>query len=153
MNKREVVKTVLRGGVGPYVPWSFKFTTEAREMLVEHFDDEDVESAVDNHILTLGSDIGFFEDVGDECFADVFGVVWDRSIDKDIGIVKGCILPEANVDQYSLPDPLDRRFFDNIDRAIESKPDLFRLYEIGFSLYERAWTLRGDGKPDDGFCA
>lgn len=26
---------------------------------------------------------------------------------------------------------------------IEKKPDLFRCFQIGFSLYERAWTLRG----------
>lgn len=143
MNKRDVVKTALSGRRVPYVPWSFKFTKEAYDRLVEHYGQNDIDSVVGNHILTLGSDIGFFEDIGDDCFKDGFGVVWDRSIDKDIGIVKGCILADPSMVGYTMPDPLDSRFFDNIENTIEQKPDLFRLYELGFSLFERAWTLRG----------
>ena len=143
MLKRDIVKTVCRGERPPYVPWSFKFTKEAREKLVGHYGTEDIESTVQNHILCLGNDIGFFTDIGNDCVRDVFGVVWDRSVDKDIGIVKGCVLEEPNLEDFTLPDPLDHRFFDNIESSIESEPDLFRLYEIGFSLYERAWTLRG----------
>jgi len=143
MNKRDVVKSVFKGSRPPYVPWSYKFTKEAYDMLVEHYGVEDIDCAVDNHILRLGSDIGFFEDIGDDCLRDVFGVVWDRSVDKDIGIVKGCVLPEASLEGCVFPDPLDRRFFDNIETSISQKPDMFRLFELGFSLYERGWTLRG----------
>ena len=143
MNKRDVVKCVLDGKRPPYVPWSFKFTLEAESLLVGHYGTDDIEAAVDNHILRVGSDIGFFEDIGNDCLQDVFGVVWDRSVDKDIGIVKGCVLPEATLDGYTFPDPLDGRFYDNIESSIESKGDLFRVFEMGFSLYERAWTLRG----------
>ena len=143
MNKREVVKTALKGIRPPYVPWSFKFTKEANDLLVEHFDAEDIDDAVDNHILRLGSDIGFFEDNGNDCVRDVFGVVWDRSVDKDIGIVKGCVLPEPKLDGYTFPNPIDKRFFENIEISISDKPELFRVFELGFSLYERAWTLRG----------
>ena len=143
MDKRNVVKTVLEGKRPPYVPWSFKFTLEAGLLLRNHYGTDDLEAAVHNHILRLGSDIGFFEDIGNHCVQDVFGVVWDRSVDKDIGIVKGCLLAEPTLKGYTFPDPLDGRFFDNIDSTIESKPDLFRVFEMGFSLYERAWTLRG----------
>ncbi len=143
MTKRDVVRTVLEGRQPPYVPWSFKFTKEAHDMLVEHYRTDDLESAVGNHILRIGSDIGFFEDIGNDCMKDVFGVVWDRTIDKDIGIVKGCVLPEPTLTNYTFPDPLDERFFANIEEAIAARPDLFRVFEMGFSLYERAWTLRG----------
>jgi len=70
-------------------------------------------------------------------------VVWDRSIDKDIGNVEGCVLPEPTLAGYEFPDPLDRRFFAEIPGRIERFPDRFRVFQIGFSLYERAWTLRG----------
>ncbi len=143
MTKREVVRTVLEGKRPEYVPWSFKFTKEARELLIVHFGTEDLESAIGNHILCLGSDIGIFEDIGSDCVRDVFGVVWDRSVDKDIGIVKGCVLPEATLAKYIFPDPLDDRFFANIEESIAARGDLFRVFEMGFSLYERAWTLRG----------
>ncbi len=74
---------------------------------------------------------------------DVFGVVWDRSIDKDIGNVEGCVLPEPTLDGYTFPDPLDPRFFADIPDKIDRFGDRFRVFQIGFSLYERAWTLRG----------
>lgn len=143
MEKREVIKTVLEGKKPPYVPWSFKFTKEPLEQLQAHYQVEDLDPVLGNHILNLGSDIGFFENVGENLYRDVFGVVWDRSIDKDIGDVKNVVLPEPTMDGYQFPDPLDSRFFANIQPEIEAKPDMFRLFQIGFSLYERAWTMRG----------
>jgi uroporphyrinogen decarboxylase len=143
LNKREVVKQVLDGHKPPYVPWSFKFTHEAEQLLCQHYNNNDIETAVDNHILRLGSDIGFFEEIASDTYRDVFGVVWDRTVDKDIGIVKGYVLSEPSVAGYTFPDPLDTRFFENIDGQIAKDPDSFRLFEIGFSLFERAWTMRG----------
>ena len=143
MGKREIVKLVLDGERPPYVPWSFGFTKEAREKLQAFFAPLKLEDALGNHLLKLGSDIGFFTDVGDQCVQDVFGVVWDRSIDKDIGNVKGCVLSQPTLKGYHFPDPLDERFFADIPAKIASYGDRLRLFQIGFSLYERAWTLRG----------
>ncbi len=143
MIKREVVQAVLEGEKPPYVPWSFSFTKEAEEKLQKHFSNDDLESVMNNHILGLGNAIGFFGDIGDDCFQDVFGVVWDRSVDKDIGIVKGCVLPEPTLSGYDFPDPLDKRFFEDIPSKIDEFSDRFRVFQIGFSLYERAWTMRG----------
>lgn len=89
MTKREVIKCVLDGKKPPYVPWSFKFTKEPKEELMKYYATDDLDPVLGNHILQLGSDIGFFEDLGDNYVRDVFGVVWDRSVDKDIGDVKG----------------------------------------------------------------
>jgi len=143
MTKQEVVRTVLDGGRPPYVPWSFGFTLEARKKLSDHYGTDDVGEAVGDHFVLLGNDYGFFKDVGDDCVRDVFGVTWDRSVDKDIGIVKGCVLPEPTLDGYSLPDPLDSRFFEDIPFLLQRYADRFRVFQIGFSLFERAWTLRG----------
>jgi uroporphyrinogen decarboxylase len=143
MTKREVIYEVLNGKRPPYVPWSFSFTKEAREKLVVHYKDDDLQGLLHNHLLGLGNPIGFFEDLGDDRFRDVFGVVWDRSIDKDIGNVESPVLPEPTLDGYQFPDPLSPRFFDDIPTKIEKYPDCFRVFSIGFSLYERAWTLRG----------
>jgi uroporphyrinogen decarboxylase len=103
----------------------------------------DLEQVLDNHFVKLGQDIGFFTDLGRDRFRDVFGVVWDRSIDRDIGIVEGCLLPEPTLEGYDFPDPLNRRFFDDIPKRLSTYGDCFRVFKIGFSLYERAWTLRG----------
>jgi len=143
MTRREVIRGVLEWRRPPYVPWACSFTQEAREKLEAHFGADGVEEELQNHLLGLGSGIGFFEDIGNDCVRDVFGVVWDRSVDKDIGIVRGCVLNEPTLRGYRFPDPLDRRFFHDIPARIASEGDRFRVFQIGFSLYERAWTLRG----------
>ncbi len=151
MTKREVIKLVLEAKRPPYVPWNIGVTEEAREKLQQHFGQSDpsaplrtsLEDALQNHFLRLGSDIGFFTARGDNCFQDVFGVIWDRSIDKDIGSSKNCALPKPTLKGYNFPDPLDPRFFADIPERIEKSGDRFRVFQIGFSLWERAWTMRG----------
>lgn len=143
MNKRDVVRQVLEGRRPPYVPWSMGFTKEAGEKLQRHYGCDDLDVPLGNHLLRLGSDIGFFEHAGENRVRDVFGVTWDRTVDRDIGNVEGCVLPEPTLAGYEFPDPLDPRFFADIPARIDRFPDRFRVFQIGFSLYERAWTLRG----------
>jgi uroporphyrinogen decarboxylase len=143
MSKREVIKLVIDGKRPPYVPWNIGLTKEAREKLEGHFDDSDMEVVLQNHFLRLGSDIGFFTDLGANRFQDVFGVIWDRSIDKDIGNVVNNLLAEPTIENYEFPDPLDKRFFQDIPERIQNFNNRFRVFQIGFSLYERAWSMRG----------
>ena len=140
---REVVREAIAFRRPPYVPWSFRFTKEAREKLEQHFGTSEIDPFIGNHLLELGSDIGFFTELGNERFRDVFGVVWNRSIDKDIGDVEGHVLPEPTLEGYQFPDPLDPRFFEDIPGRIEKYGDRYRVFCLGFSLFERAWTLRG----------
>jgi hypothetical protein len=90
-----------------------------------------------------GSDIGFFTDLGGDHVRDVFGVVWYYSIDKDIDNVVGCVLPAPTLQHYAFPDLLDHRFFEEIPARIARYGDRFRVFQIGFSLYKRAWAMRG----------
>jgi uroporphyrinogen decarboxylase len=151
MTKREVVQAVIAGRKPPYVPWNFGFTYEARQKLREHFgfrgpDGAELGQALGNHILGLGNGIGFFDDIGNDHVRDVFGVVWDRSVDKDIGMVVGTVLPEPTVRGlrgYKFPNPTDDRFFNDIPDRVSRFGDRYRIFDLGFSLYERAWTLRG----------
>lgn len=144
MTKRDVVRTVLEHQRPPYVPWSFGFTVEARELLLAHFGaGADLEELLGNHLLLLGSDIGTVTDIGNDRVRDIFGVVWDRSIDKDIGNVQGHVLPEPTLSGYRFPDPRDPALYRDIEPGLARFPDRYRVYPIGFSLFERAWTLRG----------
>jgi uroporphyrinogen decarboxylase len=143
VNKREVVKLALNGKRPPYVPWHMGFTLEAHTKLQEHYGDVELEDVLQNHFLDLGNGIGFFDELGDQRFRDVFGVVWDRTIDRDIGNVENCVLPEPTLEGYAFPNPLDARFFADIPERLARYGDRFRVYLLGFSLYERAWTMRG----------
>ncbi len=53
------------------------------------------------------------------------------------------MLAEPTLSGYEFPDPLDPRFFHDIPARLARFPERFRVFQIGFSLYERAWTLRG----------
>ncbi|MDD5351313.1 MAG: uroporphyrinogen decarboxylase family protein [Chthoniobacteraceae bacterium] len=143
MTPREIVKETVAFRRPPYVPWSFGFTKEAREKLETHYGTTDLEPHLRNHIVGLGDGIGFFEDLGNDRYRDVFGVIWNRTIDKDIGNVEGQVLPEPTLSGYTLPDPRHPRFFADIPEKLERYGDRYRLFSIGFSLFERAWTLRG----------
>ncbi len=136
----------------PHVPWSFGFTKEAKDALKAHYfpgtvvDDEELFEKIGNHLLRLGNDIGFFEDAGPSTVRDVFGVEWDRSVDKDIGVVCNCVLPEPTLAGYTFPDPLDPRYFADMPEKLARYGDRFRVFQLGFSLWERAWTMRGTEK-------
>lgn len=153
MEKRKVIEKVLRGEKPTYTPWSFKFTVEPLAMVKDYFGSDDIDAICDNHILNLGSDMGVFKEIAPNMFQDIFKVVWDRSIDKDIGNVINPILKEPTLNGYEFPNPIDSRLFENIEPAIASKPDMFRVFPIGFSLFERAWSLRGMENLLMDFCA
>lgn len=143
MGKRDVIRMVLDHKKPPYVPWSLSFTYEAAEKLHAHYQTSDLATILGNHILELGSKIGYFTDLGENRVEDLFKVVWNRSLDKDIGNVEGQVLPEPSLKGYTFPNPCDGRIFDDIATKIALRSDCFRLFMIGFSLYERAWALRG----------
>ncbi len=142
IQKREVVKMVLDGKKPPYVPWSFGFTVEAKEKLKQHYG-PDWELELHNHFTVLGNGIGFFDELENQRFKDLFGVVWDKSVEKDIGLPEEVLLKEPTLEGYTFPDPLDKRAFEDIEATIARDPSRFRVFAIGFSLFERAWSLRG----------
>ncbi len=143
MTPRDAVRATLSGRRPPYVPWQIGLTREAEDKLRAHCGTDDLDAPLGNHFVRLGHDFGFFEDLGHDRFRDHFGVVWNRSVDRDIGVVEGTVLAGPTLAGWRPPDPLDRRFFDDIPSKIAARPDGFRVFSIGFSLYERAWTLRG----------
>jgi uroporphyrinogen decarboxylase len=146
MTKREVVRMAIEGRKPAYVPWSIGLTQEAKAALAAHYGGHAaLKRRMDNHILGFGSGLGFFTDLGNDRVLDHFGVTWNRSQDKDIGVVEGLVLPAAELGAYKFPDPSDARYFADMATSFSGStvPDGYRVYHIGFSLYERAWTLRG----------
>ena len=143
MTKREVVRAALEHRKPHHVPWQFGFTVEAAQRLQEHYGQADLEDVFGNHMVTLGGGGEQFTDIGAGRVRDVFGVVWDRSVDQDIGNVSNCMLPEPTMAGYEFPDPTPPGMLGRIEQHISARPDRFRVFAVDFSLYERAWTLRG----------
>jgi len=85
MIKRDVVKLAIEGKPCPYVPWHCTFTVPATERLRRHFGTADIDAAIDNHFVKLGSDIGFFTDLGNDRFRDYFGDDWGQQLGLQMG--------------------------------------------------------------------
>ncbi len=143
MNRRDTVRTVLDGKKPAYVPWSFAFTADAADKLKRHYGTDDLAPILGNHLLGVANPAAIYEDIGNGYVRDIFGVEWDQSVDKDIGVVANRLLPEPTLNGYAFPDPVQERFYAGINAVIAQYADRFRIFNIGFSLYERAWTLRG----------
>ena len=58
--------------------------------MIEHYGTDDLVTVVDNHFIELGSDIGFYDDLGNDRFKDVFGV------DAQVSFVDGVHQPFAH---------------------------------------------------------
>jgi uroporphyrinogen decarboxylase len=74
---------------------------------------------------------------------DDFGVVWNRTVDKDIGVVEEYHLKERTLKNYRFPDPKDPTRYTGLPAFIAANTDRFRYVSIAYSLFERAWSLRG----------
>ena len=142
--KRDVVIDAMEFRPPPYVPWAWDMTRPCAERMKVHLGTDDLAPFIDTHFLNLGPDIGYLEPLGNDLHRDRYGVVWDRSVDKDIGVpVEWPIRRPADLAAYAWPDPAAEDLFAGIPEALAARPDLFSRYMLGFSLYERAWTMRG----------
>ena len=142
--RRDVVIDALQFRAPPYVPWAWDMTQGCAERMKAHLGAADLAAFIDTHFLDVGSAIGRFEPLGNDLYRDVYGVVWDRSVDKDIGIpVEWPIRDPSDLADYVWPDASDDSWYAEIPSQLAAHPDLFSRYMLGFSLYERAWTMRG----------
>ncbi len=142
--RRERVLAALGHRQPDRCPHHISLTQPAREALAAHVGEENLERELDNHFAMADIDPpNAWREVDADIWEDEFGVRWDRTVDKDIGIVTGCVLPEAKLGGYSFPDPDDPARFAALPQFVEQSRDAFVMAGIGFSLFERAWTLRG----------
>lgn len=127
------------------VPYQIGLTTQAYDRLIAHVGDPGYVERIGNHIVNVHYDAEFEElGPGSGYWRDQFGVVWNRTgADKDIGVLEGLVLPEPSLGSYRFPELDEARIRRKSEQALENAGDKCVLAAIGFSLFERAWTLRG----------
>jgi uroporphyrinogen decarboxylase len=74
---------------------------------------------------------------------DEFGVWWDRNVDADIGTVCNTIVTREKLKDFHFPDPVNPARFAHFPAALSGRGDRFAISSIGFTLFERAWTMAG----------
>ena len=138
---RERVLTALAHKQPDVTPWQIDLTIDAQAQTAAYLGDPDFVSKIGNHLA--GCEDGYFSEVSPGFWQDQFGIVWNRTIDKDIGNVETYLLPEPILAHYRFPVPNLARNAETYRRIIAGNVDKFRFAGVGFSMFERAWTLRG----------
>jgi len=146
MTKKERVKTAMAHKETDIVPYQMDFLSAAEKKLRSHFGDVDLGEVIGNHIAMFEpSYYSLFktEDIGPGKFKDAFGATWELKPNEDIGTVIENPLKEPSLKGYKFPDPEKVMELDGIPAFIDKNKEKFIVGAIGFSLYERAWILRG----------
>lgn len=144
MTMKERVIQSLRHRQTDIVPYSISLTIPAKEKMAAYYKDSQFEDRIGNHVSCVGRQLKAGETkVADGFHKDEFGVVWDHRIDKDIGIVHRYPVDEKNVGTYPFPDPEDDEYYQHIPAFCEKHGGCFVEAVVGFSFFERAWTLSG----------
>ena len=144
MTNRERVLASLDHRQPDRVPYNIHFTEPARQKMAAFYGDRAFEAKLGNCLTVLHTEpSGSWREVRPDIWEDQFGVQWDRSIDTDIGNVCNVLVTKENLAGFRFPDPEDPTRFEGHAERIAATPDQFHLTDLGFSLYERAWTLAG----------
>lgn len=144
MNKRELVLAVLSHEQTDKIPYNIGFTKPALDKMKEFYNDPVFASKLGNYfsILDCEPENGW-QEIKPDIWKDQFGVEWDRSVDKDIGVVCNQLITPENIDDFEFPDPDDPSRYNKYEKIVQTDKDNFYIVNHGFSLFERAWTLAG----------
>ncbi len=145
MTKREaVIRAIQHRDVRP-IPYTVGFTQQEYARVAAYLQDPDFREKIGNYVDSAYYDGGarpIPERPG--FFKDWFGVVWNRTgADKDIGVIERPVIPEPDPALIKLP-PLDEPGLHALYGELERRQtDGFKLGMLGFTVFERAWTLCG----------
>jgi uroporphyrinogen decarboxylase len=97
-----------------------------------------------SHLCYLRSEaVDVMKPTGPGVFEDEWGVRWDRSVDKDIGVPLNRVLDARGLSRLRNPDADDPARFEHFGPVLEANPGRYRIVKISRCLFERAWSLRG----------
>lgn len=139
MTNRERVLMALRHEQPDVVPYQLDLTDEVYCRLQKYFNDEFFYEKTGSHLAQERNES--FTTLSETKFRDMFGVLWNREQEGDFGVVEDYILKDADFGDYVFQKPDEKLIREKCER-LEKQKDKFRMYIIGFSLFERAWTLR-----------
>jgi uroporphyrinogen decarboxylase len=140
---RERVWRAIRHEQPDFVPYQINTTIPARAKLEAHYGTKQLDDLLGNHIVRYKSRLEYEPLPEPGMFLDEWGVVWNKTVDKDLGVPANRVLVDRELTALLPPDPLDPRRYAGLPSYFAANPERFKLFSVSFSLFERAWTLRG----------
>ena len=140
MTKRDIVIRTIQHKDSGVIPYFLDLTEEKLKDMIAYTGDELFFEHSDSYLAQERNES--FTDLGNGMFKDMFGVTWDKGAQEgDFGIVKVHPIGDE-IGDYVFPEPDEKLIREKCERLVAQK-DKFTMYIIGFSLYERLWTLHG----------
>jgi uroporphyrinogen decarboxylase len=144
MNNRERVLAALEHRQPDKTPYHIGFTQVAHARMADYYGDPRFEEKLGNCLtITWCEPAGSWREVAPDVWEDQFGVRWNRSVDKDIGVVCNRVVAPDTLAALRLPDPDDPTRYAHLPGLAAAGGDRYLVVELGFSHFERAWTLAG----------
>ena len=144
MTNRECVIKTIHFEPAERLPYSVGFTQQMLDKMVAYTGNPSYANTLNNYTISLDL-IKPQRALGNERYVDEYGVIWNKSgADKDIGVIDNISIPDITDLPAELIPPVDEAFIRaQMEHLVKTKGDNFSVAMIGFSLFERAWTLRG----------
>ena len=125
------------------IPYNFIFTKSAHEKMSTFFGDPDFESKLGNCFTTIqGRPKHLWREIKPDVWLDDFGTMWDRTQDKDIGVVANKLITPENINSFQFPDSDDPARYKLFETGVQNNCG-FTVVNLGMSLFERSWVMVG----------
>ncbi len=145
MTNRERVIKSINFEKSDYLPYSITLTSQSREKVVAKYGEEFIDT-FDNHVYTVDLKRPMAE-VKPGYVKDEYGVIWNRTgADRDIGMPDSYLISDRDdFENYKMPvvDDAYKAYIRSRCEELMASGDKFKVAGIGFSMYERLWTLMG----------
>lgn len=141
-NKQTVVAALEHNATHP-VPYQIDLTVPAFAKMAEFYGNDSFHRDRLNNCFVGTIPALPATEIEPEIFKDAFGSIWNKTIDKDIGIVQNVVVTPESLADYQFPDVESTQVYRFTRDRVAQHPDKFVIYYLGFSLYERAWVLAG----------
>lgn len=145
MTKKErVISAILHKYTG-FTPYNIDFTLQGHQRVAQYLGDKEFVSKIGNHTAYFDCKNSQIElTPGGGYWKDEFGVIWNKNgTDKDIGVIDNILIPEPDMSGYKMPDVDENYARSRMEKLVNTSGDAFRIAAIGFSMFERGWTLTG----------
>ena len=117
MTRKERIKLSLNHKSADIVPYNITFTFQAAEKLRAHFNDPEFEETIGNHLFSVNA-LSRNKIIKPGFKQDDFGVIWNQTVDKDIGVVDELLLKEPSLKGFKLPDPKAAWRYENFGKSL-----------------------------------
>lgn len=143
MTQREKVVEVLNHRSVFPIPYYVDYTQQSYDRVADYNHDPDFMKSY-HPCITLFQYSGRAREIPERpgFFIDDFGVVWNRTgADRDIGVIDHPIIEDIEDHDYQFPELDEAALRAEMEKLMREKGDRFAVAGVGFSMFERAWTL------------